>query len=72
MSQQHTPTASLAVFTADLDRMNTTLRGLGAVVTRTDTTTGESFQAVDPDKVPAQVLASYRRLLQYGAANGYL
>jgi hypothetical protein len=58
-------------FRADLARVNATLAAHGAITTTHDGT--EHVTIVDPTVVlPAAVLRSYRFLLQFGAANGYL
>lgn len=54
-------------FARDLDKINATLHKLGAVVT-----TKDGFTHIDESKVPADLMRTYRRLVQYGAANGLL
>lgn len=60
-------TASQSVFDRDLGLINSKLQALGAVVTDED-----GFTFVDEEKAPATLLRSYRRLVQYGYANGLL
>ena len=54
------------VFARDLERHNSALKSCGAVIE-----TGDSF-AIDPERAPDALISSYRRLLSYGYANGYL
>jgi hypothetical protein len=61
------PTASQAVFDADLSRMNKALRSFGAVNESPD-----GFTYIDTDKAPGPLLRAYRGLLSYGYANGLI
>lgn len=54
-------------FASDLERMNTALREMGALIVLED---GETF--VDPAVAPAPLLRAYGDLVSYGYANGLL
>lgn len=54
-------------FQDDLDNMNEALHEMGAVREAAD-----GFQWLDQSVVPAELLGTYNRLLQFGYANGYL
>lgn len=59
--------ASQAVVDADLARFATAFEAADAIRTEPD-----GFQWVDETRVPAHLLAAYRRLITYAAANGLL
>lgn len=54
-------------FAADWAKFDEAFRALDALVDAED-----GFTYVDESKVPADLLRSYRRLMQYGAANGLI
>lgn len=54
-------------FQADLDNLNKALNEMGAVREAAD-----GFKWIDQSIVPAELLGTYNRLLQFGYANGYL
>jgi hypothetical protein len=52
-------------FTADLARFDKAFREADAIRTEAD-----GFSWIDEGKVPAALVSAYRRLMQYGYANG--
>lgn len=59
--------ATAEYFYRDLDRTNQELKKLGAVVTCED-----GFTYIDESKAPAALVSAYRRLTQFGYANGLI
>ena len=53
------------VFNADLARFDATFKAAGAIVT-----TDDGFSYIDEAKVSRATVSAYRRLMQYGYANG--
>ena len=52
-------------YLADAARFDAAFRNADALVT-----TDDGFTYIDESKVPASLVSSYRRFVQYGAANG--
>lgn len=65
-----TRTASLQVFANDLARFDKVFRDADALVEGFDG--AEPFTYIDESKVSAETMRAYRRLIQYGAANGLI
>lgn len=57
----------MEVFQADMARFDQAFRKLDAIRVEAD-----GFAWIDTDKVPAALLSSYRRLVEYGYANGLM
>lgn len=56
-------------YLADAARFDKAFRAADALRTMTDTS-GQEFTYIDETKVPAALVRSYQRFIQYGAANG--
>lgn len=57
----------MSAFLADLERMNTALRAMGALLEEDGEVVG-----IDPTVAPPALLSAYSGLVSYGYANGLL
>lgn len=66
-STAQTPTASQAVFDAELVKFDQTFRAADAIRTNPD-----GSMRIDTTKVPEWIVSAYQRLVEYGYANGLM